>query len=249
MQGVVIGNGIISPALALTKLGFYLEELGYIDSNGRTAVENLSSETNNLLNAGQLDAAFDRFITLGDFINENAGAVAVNIGHIVEKLTQDTTADYFGQKTYLKDTRTFTEDELFMYDVVAPALRIPANVTYNSNREAAIEAIKGSFMIPAVDKVEYILENTNLTVTIYNGNLDAVSNTPGQLEWVNKLQWTGQSEFINSPRLPLVVNSQMEGYYRETSRLQFYWMNAAGLSVPLDSPIAMRRVIQRIMNN
>lgn len=28
--------------------------------------------------------------------------------------------------------------------------------------------------------VEYILQNTDLSVTIYNGNMDAVSNTPGK---------------------------------------------------------------------
>lgn len=58
-------------------------------------------------------------------------------------------------------------------------------------------------------------------------------NFLGQLEWVDSLQWNGQTLFLNSSRLPLVVNSLMEGYYRETDRLQFYWMNAAGLSVIL----------------
>ncbi|KAJ0175694.1 hypothetical protein K1T71_008853 [Dendrolimus kikuchii] len=247
LQGVVIGNGIISPAVALTKLGFYLEELGYIDANGRSAIENLSNETNSLVSTEHLEVAFDKFITLGDFVNDYAGAIAVNLGHIVEKLTRDST-DYFGKKQHMRETHGFTDDQLFMYEVVAPALRIPANITYDRYRNAVTDAFRGTFMIPATDRVEYILQNTNLTVTIYNGNLDAVSNTPGQVEWVENLQWNGQMEFLSSPRLPLVVNSLMEGYYRETERLQFYWMNAAGLSVPLDSPVAMRRVIQRIMN-
>lgn len=85
----MIGNGIISPAVALTKLGFYLEELGYVDANGRSAIENLSSDISNLVNDGQVGDAFDIFINLGDFINDNAGAVAVNLAHIVEKLTRE----------------------------------------------------------------------------------------------------------------------------------------------------------------
>lgn len=91
LRGVVLGNGIISPALAMTKLGFYLEELGYIDANGRDALESLSEETTQLVQADDLENAFDRFISLGEFVNENAGAVAVNLGNIVEKLTREPT--------------------------------------------------------------------------------------------------------------------------------------------------------------
>lgn len=89
MKGVVLGNGIVSPALALTKLGFYLEELGYIDANGRAAIETLSEDVSSSVSGGQLRDAFDKFITLGDFVNEKAGAVAVNLGHIVDKLTRE----------------------------------------------------------------------------------------------------------------------------------------------------------------
>lgn len=89
LHGVVMGNGVISPALAMTKLGFYLEELGYIDANGRAAIETLSNETTTSLSNGDLGDAFDKFISLGQFVNDNAGAVAVNLGHIVEKLTRE----------------------------------------------------------------------------------------------------------------------------------------------------------------
>lgn len=88
IRGVVLGNGIISPALAMTKLGFYLEELGYIDAKGRDAIETLSGETTQLVGE-DLENAFDKFISLGQFVNDNAGAVAVNLGNIVEKQTRE----------------------------------------------------------------------------------------------------------------------------------------------------------------
>lgn len=53
----------------------------------------------------------------------------------------------------------------------------------------------------------------------------------GQLEWVNNLQWSGQDKFLASERQTLAVNSLLQGYFRETERLTFYWMNAAGQSV------------------
>lgn len=91
MQGVVLANGIVSPALALTKLGFYLEELGYIDNDGRTEIENLSHETSSLVQDEKYGEAMDKFLTLGDFINEDAGAVAVNLEYIVDKLNTGST--------------------------------------------------------------------------------------------------------------------------------------------------------------
>lgn len=247
IQGVALGNGIISPALAMTKLGFYLEELGYIDDNGRTAIETLSQNTNNLVISGNLETAFNNFISLGDFINENAGAVAVNLGYIVEKLTRGSSnsRDYFGQRNYIRSILGSDGIDL-MNNVVAPALGIDSSVTYDEHRDAVLEAVKGSFMTPFTDKIEYILSNTDLSVSIYNGNLDAVSNTPGQLEWVDNLQWSGQTNFRNTNRTTLVVNRLVEGYFRATNRLRFYWINAAGQSAPLDNAVAMNRILPMI---
>ncbi|XP_034826870.1 retinoid-inducible serine carboxypeptidase-like [Maniola hyperantus] len=249
-KGIILGNPVISPALALTKLGFYLEQLGYIDGRGRGAVENFSETTNSLVQSDKLQDAFDHFTSLGYFVNEDAGAIAVNLAHIVEKLTlNSSTQDYFGERTYVESVfRSNTNINSFMETVVAPALGISDTVKYDGQREAAIQAFRSSYMKPIVDKVEHILKNTNLTVNIYNGNLDAVSNTPGQLEWVNKLSWSGQAEFLDSERTTLVFNRLIEGYFRETARLRFYWINVAGQLVPLDNPVGIRRVLNRITN-
>lgn len=73
----------------MQRLGFYLDELGYINDNGRSALEALAQETNTLVNNGNFEEAFDKFLSLGDFVNENAGAVAVDLKYIVDKLTQE----------------------------------------------------------------------------------------------------------------------------------------------------------------
>lgn len=50
----------------------------------------------------------------------------------------------------------------------------------------------------------------------------------GQLEWVNNLRWSGQAQFLNASRQTLVINGLVEGYFRESERLRFYWINVAG---------------------
>lgn len=74
----------------MSKLGFYLEELGYIADNGRPAIETLAKDVSDLVTAGNYRNAFDEFTSLGEFVNEKAGAIAVNLAYIVEKKTQET---------------------------------------------------------------------------------------------------------------------------------------------------------------
>ncbi|KAM3964303.1 uncharacterized protein ACR2FA_001796 [Aphomia sociella] len=252
LKRVVIGNGIIAPTVALSKLGFYLEELGYVDDVGRDVIENLSNETSKLVDDGRYEAAFDKFLSLSQIVNDEAGAVAVNLGYIVDKLTRQssTISGDFGLRKYVQDNKMLSSRSNlfnFMDETVAPALGISTDTPFDHSREAVLHAFKDTFMLPAVNLIEHILEETDYVVTIYNGNLDAVSNTPGQLEWVENLEWSGKEEFLSSPRHTLIVNGLVEGYFRESSKLQFYWMNAAGLAVPFDSPVAIRRVLERIL--
>ncbi|XP_052739575.1 retinoid-inducible serine carboxypeptidase-like [Bicyclus anynana] len=250
-KGIILGNPVISPALALTKLGFYLEELGYVDAAGREAIENFSNVTSLLVESEQFQEAFLKFTFLGKYINENTGAVAVNLAHIVEKLYRSSLdSDYFGVKSYLDSLYpTDTHINNFMDTVGRAILHVPDTVRYDGQRELATNAFMETYMKPIVDKVEHILSNSDVTVNIYNGNLDAVSNTPGQLEWVNRLSWPGQAQFLSSPRETLVFNRLIEGYFRESNRLRFYWLNVAGQLAPIDNPIGIRRILNRITNN
>lgn len=251
IKGVILGNGLVAPAQTLSKLGFYLEELAYIDGNGRQAIENLTNMISTAEINGRPDFAFELFQTLGHAVNEEAGAVAVNLGHIVQKLTKespDGAQDYFGQWEYIQsfDNKLNTNT---MNIIIRPMLGVPTTIFYDVHREHVVNAFKNTLMVPAVDRVEYILNNTDIPVTIYNGNLDAVSNTPGQLEWVNNLNWSGQSTFLESPRLPIFVKGLLEGHYRNSTRLQFYWVNVAGQSAPLDNPVGMDTILRGIIRD
>ncbi|GBP20462.1 Retinoid-inducible serine carboxypeptidase [Eumeta japonica] len=246
-KGVALGNPVISPALVMTRLGFYLEELGYIDANGREVVEGLAERTLNALEQNDSAGAFDNFLALEETVSNEAGAVAVNIKYIIDKLTRNQTEGFGGQRVSLLN-KLFPEIELnrFMDETVAPALGVRSEAPYDYGRAAALDAARDTFMRPAVDKVDHILENTDLGVWIYNGNLDALSNTPGQLLWIEDLEWSVQNNFIGNSREVIAIEGLVEGYVRASDRLHFYWMNAAGHSVPLDSPLAMRSVLQRI---
>lgn len=89
LQGIALGNPIISPTATLSRLGFYLEELAYVDDVGRSVIESMAAEVQSMVDAGNLEEAFDKFLELENVVNEEANAIAVNLGYIVDKLTQD----------------------------------------------------------------------------------------------------------------------------------------------------------------
>ncbi|XP_045532572.1 serine carboxypeptidase-like 51 [Pieris brassicae] len=247
LKGLFLGNPIIAPALVLTKLGFYLEELAMIDGHGRIVTEEFSNSVNSLVSEQKLEEAFDQFITLGTVINNNAGSIAANLGRIVEKLTPESERDYFGQNLYYERVVPSNIDmKIFMETVIAPSLGMSGNVDYDKSRNTTLYALRSIYMENYVDKVEQILNTTSVTVTLFNGNLDAVANTPGQLEWINNLKWPGNTNFTEAARQTLIINRQVEGYFRESSRLNFYWINVAGQSTLLDNPVATKKMLERI---
>lgn len=61
---------------------------------------------------------------------------------------------------------------------------------------------------------------------------------------MDKLQWSDHEKFKNSTRETFVVNRIIEGYFRETEKLKFYWMNAAGQSVTLQKIVYLPITIE-----
>lgn len=63
--------------------------MGYIDATGRAVIEEFSSETNRLVNSEDYEEAYDKFLSLGRLVEEEAGTVAVNLERITDKLTRN----------------------------------------------------------------------------------------------------------------------------------------------------------------
>lgn len=64
--------------------------MGYIDARGRAVIEDFSIETNNLVSSGDYGDAYEKFLSLGRLVEEEAGTVAVNLGRIIDKLIRNT---------------------------------------------------------------------------------------------------------------------------------------------------------------
>lgn len=94
--------------------------------------------------------------------------------------------------------------------------------------------------------VERLLNETNINVYIYNGQLDSIVNTLATYNWVNRLKWPGREFWVNAPRNALVADGIIQGYYKTTGSFSMYWVYRAGQMVPVDNPPAMHEILRHI---
>lgn len=114
--------------------------------------------------------------------------------------------------------------QALMRGAVAEVLNIPKNVTWGSQSGAVFDTLAGDFMKPVTDIVELLLNTTTLQVIVYNGQLDLICATPGTVEWVNRLKWTGSKGYLEAPRNGFGVNNVLEGYVRSNGNFSMYWV-------------------------
>lgn len=76
--------------------------------------------------------------------------------------------------------------------------------------------------------VEELLNETNLKVYIYNGQLDLICALPGTLKWVENLKWKHDDAWKNAPRVPFSVDGILEGYVKAYKKFKMFWVFRAG---------------------
>lgn len=101
------------------------------------------------------------------------------------------------------------------------------------------------FFIP----VERVLNETDIKVAVFSGQLDLIVDTPGTVDWVEKLNWKGKDGWLSSTRRPLVKNWIIEGFVKKYNNFALYWVNRAGHMVPADNPAGMDAVLRELTNN
>ncbi|PSN47006.1 Retinoid-inducible serine carboxypeptidase [Blattella germanica] len=99
-----------------------------------------------------------------------------------------------------------------------------------------------------VISVELLLEETDLTVCVFTGQLDLIVDTPGTLLWAERMQWSGSQNWLNAERTPLTVNGIIQGYKKTYGNFYFYWLLRSGHMVPTDNPHGALKMLQEITN-
>lgn len=80
-------------------------------------------------------------------------------------------------------------------------------------------------MKPIIDGVDYLISRglfvsfqsaawwSGYSVNVYSGNLDLICDTPGTMDWINRLQWSGLKHFNSLPRRNIRVSNSLLWYF------------------------------------
>lgn len=114
-------------------------------------------------------------------------------------------------------------------------LGIPSEVTWGNQSGMVFDSLKGDFMSPVIDDVNYLLNQTNVKVTVYTGQLDLIVNSLGTETWIKRLTWPGISAFQSKAKEPFAsVRGNPKAFVKKEGNLSFYWILQAGHMIPSD---------------
>ncbi|XP_066592767.1 probable cytochrome P450 305a1 [Prorops nasuta] len=256
LRGVALGDSWISPIDSVMTWAPFLLSTGMVDSAGFRRIDKSAKLTKAAVERGNWESATSLWGTTENVIltvTENIDFYNIltkvsSYGRQFATLLENST--YNGEKaTALRLLpRIDTADlERLMNSQVKRSLNLTVPHTVQSG--IVFRYLYEDFMKPVVHVVERLLNETNIGVYVYNGQLDLIVDTPGTLEWVEKLKWSGSSAWLSSPRNAVVANNVIEGYVKAYGNLKMYWINRAGHMVPADNPTAMAKILQDITGN
>ncbi|KAF3916254.1 hypothetical protein ABW21_db0201285 [Orbilia brochopaga] len=106
-------------------------------------------------------------------------------------------------------------------------------------------------VIPTLNKISKILDESSVRVLVYNGNSDFLINSAGVLEWMHILPWSGNGEFRARDLQPWhyiddAKQSVKGGMQKATKdgRLTFASIDRAGHMAPFDQPAALEALVK-----
>lgn len=132
----------------------------------------------------------------------------------------------------------FNEDDdldKLMNGPMRKKLGIPPEVTWGNQSNAVFDNLRGDFMKSVVDDVDYLLNSTDVKVTVYTGQLDLIVNSIGTEAWLNRLTWPGMNKWTSSAKQPFASKvGNPKAFVKKQGNFAFFWILQAGHMIPSD---------------
>ncbi|XP_037523212.1 retinoid-inducible serine carboxypeptidase [Rhipicephalus sanguineus] len=258
LSGVALGDGWLSPLDSTSTWGQYLYTMSFLDKTNLMTLNKVVSEIRQALVAKDGAEATALWASAEDIVEQLTNGIdwynilqpqqesSASLG--VLSLPSDNTLGraFVRHVAHFYNVFNGTLTELMNGPIKEKLGSIPKNVTWGGQSGAVFQALKADFMLPAVDTVDRLLNETDVTVAVYSGQLDLIVDALGTLQWMEQLKWPGMKEFQATSKKPMVVEGETAGYYKSFKNLTLYWVLKAGHMVPADAPLAAQSMARHI---
>ncbi|XP_023017485.2 retinoid-inducible serine carboxypeptidase [Leptinotarsa decemlineata] len=240
LKGIGLGDSWISPIDSVLTWAPYLLNLGAVDQQCYEKIMAVANVTKQALDQGKFEEATSYWVQTERVISEVAN---VDLYNILKKIPS------FGRRHNLFKPSVSDEVESKIDVILNGPVREALNITRYSMEDDVFEMLYGDFMKPVTSIVEELLNNTDIFVAVYNGQLDLIVDTPGTVKWIDNLKWKNKSSWESSERSAFANDGYYQGYVKKYGNFAFYWIDRSGHMVPIDNPSAMDYILKDVTNN
>ncbi|XP_048179838.1 retinoid-inducible serine carboxypeptidase [Corvus hawaiiensis] len=240
-RGTALGDSWISPLDSVLSWGPYLYSTSLLDDNGLAEVTAVAKEIMDAINKNQYGLATELWGKAEGVIEENTDNV--NFYNILTKEVPEVKSDeqenLHLMRLYQRHVRKMHQsslDELMNGPIRKKLMIIPDCVKWGGQSRQVFENMAEDFMKPVIDIVDQLLA-ANVSVTVYNGQLDLIVDTMGQEAWIRKLKWPDLDQFSQKRWKALYVSpasTETAAFHKAYENLAFFWILKAGHMVPAD---------------
>jgi vitellogenic carboxypeptidase-like protein len=216
LEGIAIGDGWTDPINQLSHNADFCFAVGITDEKEAAVIRAYEENGINKINSVDYLAARDAFDGVCN------SAVASSFGINLYNYREYGAYDNSNIDAYLN--RPETKD----------LLHVPRSVHYKDCNNDVYEALGHDFMKSVAGYLPTVLKH--IRVLLYNGQDDFIVNSPSAENWIAKLKWSGQQEYLVANKTNWHFGGEVAGSVRSYDNLTQLVINKAGHMVPYDVP-------------
>ncbi|KAL9241938.1 hypothetical protein vseg_015990 [Gypsophila vaccaria] len=227
LVGVAVGNGLTDPVTQVQTHGVNAYFSGLVDEKQKARLEEVQRE-------------------VVELIDEKKWAEATNKRSSLLAMLQNMTglATLYDLRRKIPYETSLVEE--FLRDVgVRKALGVTGKSgVFEECSDAAADALHEDVMKSVKYKVEYILQESEVKVLLYQGQTDLRDGVVSVEAYMKKLKWDGIERFREAEREVWTVKGDVAGYVRKSGRLSHVVVLGAGHFVPTDQTVHSQSMIE-----
>ncbi|KAG8372892.1 hypothetical protein BUALT_Bualt12G0114400 [Buddleja alternifolia] len=224
LAGVAIGNALVDPELQVVTHAVNTYNLGLINDEQKTLLEELQVETVGFVRRGNWSEAINaRNKVLDTLTNMTGLATLLDFRKLIPY--QDSVVDKFLNNVEIKR-----------------ALGVNESLVFKGCSDTVADALNDDIMKSVRYMVEFLVKE--IRVLLYQGQCDLLDGVVSNLAWIKKMKWEGIKRFLEAERKVWRVDGKLAGYVQKSGSLSNVVVMNAGHLVPSDQHVNSQVMIQ-----
>ncbi|KAH3862982.1 retinoid-inducible serine carboxypeptidase-like [Dreissena polymorpha] len=249
-KGLAMGDSWISPIDSTQTWAPYCYTNSLVDLSGYLAINDSVKRVASSINAGKWSDATDAWGSTQTVVDLQTNGV--NFYNILKWDQEETSRLYQGNSLCDRMLAPYHSESLddFMNKEIRQKLGIiPKNVRWGGQSSEVFATQSVDFMKPVVDIVDDLIQNTDLKVVVYTGQLDLIVDTIGTEQWVHTLTIADQYKLASRTPILDPFTKLTSGYVKTYNNFSFYWILDAGHMVPSDNGNIALKMVQMVTDS